>query len=594
MEKKVEKTKERIGVNNIDDKSRKELLNKFIDAGGKVIDEKSEKKYAVLDRKKQQQFKKQLDEKQKRSAEKYKPAPQKQSQNVRTGNIPEITKYSNFMSDFRIRFKLWYLGVTQFNGIYFNYKFFNRIKTSYATSLMSIQIIFIEIFKRNPAVSLKITDQLDRYSLIYYETMQMISNIYDIPLFDRLLDDYVNYTGIPVKTISLKEYVLILYRKLYVLYPYQVTILNGFDKAAELLSKTDKSIKSSSIRKTRNDLFNIFDKLYPRLHWLFCYYTGKMYAENDPVIEKILDIKDTEKPGRRKFIKKTDEEIKQSEEDTDAKTDPLNSDKDLPENIKSGLQIMSDLDMHKLRIQYDKDGLFAAFNDNDKILTTYLLFKEFDSEYSFVLTTSKIQFNTEFGQNRKNDFRANMNMLFDEMRKCNEGFKSYVETVSLYEKSREQKPVGNSQYIEYTKRLESLSKKKNTIGREARLTVQSFMDRILTEFKILIEDMNSKIPQYITNPQDVLEFMEEIEGVKKISGMKLFEVLNTIFNFCSAFSYRLSFDGDLAGGTEFTEEEKNLNEKKIQDKNKTAEKAPENIKETESKKSMLEELDDIL
>ncbi len=593
MEKKVEKTKERIGVNNIDEKSRKELLNKFIDAGGKVIDEKSEKKYAVLDRKKQQQFKKQLDEKQKRSDEKYKPAQQKQQQNVRTGNIPEVTRYSNFMSDFRIRFKLWYMGVTQLNGIYFNDKFFNRIKSSYASSLMSIQIIFIEIFKRNPVISLKITDQLDRYSLIYYETMQMMSNIYDIPLFDRLLDDYVNYTGIPVKTISMKEYVLILYRKLYVLYPYQVTILNGFDKAAEILSKTDKSIKSSSIRKTRNDLFNIFDKFYPRLHWLFCYYAGKMYAENDPVIEKILDIKDTEKPGRRKFIKKTEEEKKQSDEEE--KTDSLNPDKDLPENIKLGLEIMSDLDMHKLRIQYDKDGLFAAFNDNDKILTTYLLFREFDSEYSFVLTTSKIQFNTEFGQNRKNDFRANMNMLFDEMRKCNEGFKSYVETVSLYEKAREQKPVGNSQYIEYTKRLESLSKKKNTIGREARLTVQSFMDRILTEFKILIEDMNSKIPQYITNPQDVLEFVEEIEGVKKISGMKLFEVLNNIFNFCSAFSYRLSFDGDLTGGTEFTEEERNLNDKKIQEKNKPAEQTPDNSKkESETKKSMLEELDDIL
>jgi hypothetical protein len=589
MEKKVEKTKERIGVNNIDNKSRKELLNKFIDAGGKVIDEKSEKKYAALDRKKQQQFKKQLDEKQKKTAEKYKPSSQKQPQNVRTNTPTMVKVYSNFMSDFRIRFKLWYMGVTQLNGIYINFNFFSKIKSSYASSLMSIQIMFMEIFKRNPVISSKVTDQLDKYSLIYFETIQMMSNIYDIPLFDRILDDYVNYTGIPVKTISLKDYILILYKKLYILYPYQVTILNGFDKAAEILSKTDKSLKISSIRKNRNDLYNIFYKFYPKLHWLFCYYAGKMYAENDPAIEKILYIKDTEKPGRRKIIKKTEEELKQIDEDLE--DDPHNPEKDLPENIKSGLLLMSDLDMHKLRINYDKEGLFAAISDNDKILITYLLFREFDNEYSFVLTTSKIKFNTEFGQKRKSDFRANMNMLFDEMRKCNEGFKNYVETVSLYEKAREQKPVGNSQYIEYTKRLESLSKKKDSAGRDARVIVQSFMDRILTEFKVLIEDMNSQIPQFITNPQDILEFMEEIEGVKKISGMKLFEILNNIYNYCSAFSYRLSFDGDLCGGTEFTEEEKNINEKKIQDKNKSAEQLS---KESETPKSMLEELDDIL
>lgn len=39
-----DKTKRSIGVNNLDDKARKEMFNKFQSAGGKVINEKDPKK----------------------------------------------------------------------------------------------------------------------------------------------------------------------------------------------------------------------------------------------------------------------------------------------------------------------------------------------------------------------------------------------------------------------------------------------------------------------------------------------------------------------------------------------------------------------
>lgn len=39
-----DKTKRSIGVNNLDDKARKEMFNKFQSAGGKVVSEKDPKR----------------------------------------------------------------------------------------------------------------------------------------------------------------------------------------------------------------------------------------------------------------------------------------------------------------------------------------------------------------------------------------------------------------------------------------------------------------------------------------------------------------------------------------------------------------------
>ncbi|EMO02633.1 hypothetical protein LEP1GSC116_3919 [Leptospira interrogans serovar Icterohaemorrhagiae str. Verdun HP] len=42
-----DKTKRSIGVNNLDDKARKEMFNKFQSAGGKVVSEKDPKKKSL-------------------------------------------------------------------------------------------------------------------------------------------------------------------------------------------------------------------------------------------------------------------------------------------------------------------------------------------------------------------------------------------------------------------------------------------------------------------------------------------------------------------------------------------------------------------
>ena len=85
------------------------------------------------------------------------------------------------------------------------------------------------------------------------------------------------------------------------------------------------------------------------------------------------------------------------------------------------------LDNKTLRSFYDKKGEFELLNNTDKVLLTYLLFLEFEKEYSFILTTNKIKYNVDFSTNVKIDFRIKMQDIFNSLNKCRDHFRSYYE-----------------------------------------------------------------------------------------------------------------------------------------------------------------------
>jgi len=196
------------------------------------------------------------------------------------------------------------------------------------------------------------------------------------------------------------------------------------------------------------------------------------------------------------------------------------------------LKLMYRLDIINLRKKYDKKFIFENVGDANKTLITYLLFKEFDTEYSFILTTNKIKY-------EKND------ALVDRI-------------------------------------LEETKKKMEEVDRVSRGKVKIFMYNVATAMKELIKDFNDK-QQYITNPQDILTFSSQVEGKMKLEGKKIFEAIVIIYYFTIAFTDRLSVGGDLFG--------KNELDKTLVEENKDAE---ENVikEKPQDETSLINDLDD--
>ncbi|MBP7734717.1 MAG: hypothetical protein KA369_01965 [Spirochaetes bacterium] len=597
---KIDKTKENIGVSRLDEQTRKNLFDKFVESGGKVVKEKKVQTRLTIDREKQKQFLKRVETRpsnKRVKQEKAAPVETKKTAAKKPASGSEVGALDLLMGRLKLRFKLKFLGIAGFNGYYFNNKFFKKFNNIYKPALMDVQILYLEIFRKNPAVGRNITAKLDGMKPLYFELIEMIGNLFDKIVADQITEQYVNFPQLQKKTLELKEQILLLYKKLLVLNPFENSVQSAFERAIDYYGKSSDTTGdsySSMRRRIRNDLFITFHKFLPRLHLLFCLYQGRYYELYDTDIESILGIGEAEKPGNRQLAQYFDEVAEVQEEAAANKKqeegeEENEADKGRLNAIRQGLEMMSMLDMAKLRKEYDRQRLFEHVSDGDKVFITYLLFNEFDKEYSFILTTNKIKFRTDIIARTKIDFRAKLNTLYDKMRKSSDSLREYAEELANYEKSRNEKPAGSTQYIEFTKRIEALETKKKTLGKNALSVVHGYMLEIVQELQMLLEDMDSH-QIYIENPQEELLFDPAIEGEKKIHGKKIFEAIYIIYCFALAFAYRLSQEGDLSGNLEFRKEE--LEQMKSESKK---EESPDKDKtEKKSGKSILEELDDML
>jgi len=179
-----------------------------------------------------------------------------------------------------------------------------------------------------------------------------------------------------------------------------------------------------------------------------------------------------------------------------------------------------------------------------------------------------------------------MQEIYNSMRKSQQAFNLYHESFINYSRLKNQKPITNDQYINYSKQVDELIRKKDIAGSGARMVIKTFMEKTAAELDTLVRDMNER-QMYISNPQELIELNPEIEGEKKLHGLKIYEAIQTVRNFAAAFAYRLGPEGDLYGKLEYKE-------------NDSGEKKPENTSRTAPAKtakksqSILDELDDIL
>jgi hypothetical protein len=607
---KIDKTKENIGVTELDESTRKKLFDKFVNAGGEIMTERQKRRTLMIDRDSQRRMQRKLDNQRERQAAGQNMRRPRQASLKKTPMMKKKESLSlvEHIRNLKLRIKLRFFQITRYNGLYFNIRFLEKFNNIYKPALMEIQVVFLNLFKKDLKTGNAIISRLDNMRPLYYELIEAMGSLYDKMSADQIVDHYRNFPDVPKKASELREPLMDLFKKIYLIKIYENLSLDAMMRAVDLyvtVKNKGDGVDSSTKKKIRHDLFIIFHKLYPRLHWLFCHYYGVYYPYDDEAIEDYLSIQEYERFGKRIFTEVNDiqagvlfpgqdDALPAEEFFTHEAADEAPEEKPertMPEPLRRGLELMRKLDLQNLRKKYDNDGLFAKVSDTDKVFITYLIFSEFDREYSFILTTNKIKINTDFIRRGEYNYKTKLNDLYDEMRKPQEALKNYALELAHYEKARRERPVGNTQYFEYTKRLESINKKKHIAGNLARMSVRAYMDKVAEEMNILIEDMAGS-QKLISNPQDVLEFNSSIEGDRKINGLKIYESIAMAHHYSPAISYRLSERGELSGGNEMDEgtpeQEALLQGAPAEEEKKT------DTTEEQQSKSIIQELDDML
>jgi hypothetical protein len=223
--------------------------------------------------------------------------------------------------------------------------------------------------------------------------------------------------------------------------------------------------------------------------------------------------------------------------------------------LTQGKELLLTTPLEVLRKKHDQKKDYSDINIADKSFLTYIFFKEFDTEYSLVMTTKKININTTNVNGLKIDHRENLMSTYEMTRNCSEQFRIYIESLREYEKIKTT-PLSN--YIEQSKKMTQADQKKNIQSRSFRSSVKEYFSTVTSSLKIFIDDMETE-KVIIGNSDDILSF-DNVESKKKLNKKKIKDAITESYAFSFALLDKLSGDGDLYGASlEETNEEMKAN-----------------------------------
>ena len=550
----LDKTRDNIRVSDIEDNTRKELFQKFVDAGGKVVKE-TRPKPMVFDREKQKVIAEKMDSfhSNKKRTSRNKSSLPESSINIETS--------PSFLDSFINRLILFITGVTSFSGRRIKKSFFDSFSDEYKISMMELQMIYLDIFRQNPSIGDRITNQLDQLKPLYFEVIEMTADLYDKTILSEILDTHSAFPMDIKLTNDYKTPLLAYFKKIYPLLPYVNSIYTAYEKAIALQQKSINNSSSSyslKRKKANNGIYIIFNKMLPRLYRLFCYYHGKNIPLTDSsTIEELLMIGPDLKPGMRttsspsrfseNYQKISAQAKAKEEEEKKEAIDELKKKhrQSLSDEIKNGISLMKMLDFQLLKKTYlSNNDIAQQIDENDPYLKMYLLFLEFDRQYSYILTTNKIKYSIYYDKNTKYDMRSDLLDLFNSMRACEEAAKQYFYSWENYRKVSSDTNYSKELHLQYSKKVAELEKEKKVMGNALKISIRSFMERLTDKMQFILNDIND-INRIISNSKEILEADPEIDPNMKFSGKTVEEAISSVNNYAQALLFRISLKGDL-------------------------------------------------
>ncbi|MBN1499290.1 MAG: hypothetical protein JW982_04005 [Spirochaetes bacterium] len=567
-------TRDNIKVQQLTDEDRKQMFNKFRDAGGEVIKEKK-KRPIIINREKQRELVEKMDSHYQQSRSVSGSSRRKSTFAVPESIVSEKKEniFIRMFDSFKTRFVLSFSGVTDFSGSVFKQKFFERYKSDYQTALAEMQLLYMDLFKQNIVLANRIIDQLDRQKPLYFELIEMMADVFDRTINGQIIDSFIAF---PDEEQLVREYrnpILAFFKKLYPLYLYQDHIYIAYEKAILLQAKLDKNgtiDAGAKKKKLRNNLYTIFNKLFPKLYWLFCKYHGAIIAlHHQSRIEEILLIGPDMKPGNRvaatpssidpENISRTIDQKNQIDREESENAKQIlkkNTVETIPPHILKGLTEMKKMHPPALYRKYaEKDDILKTIGLSDKVMLTYLYFSEFDHELSFLLTTNKIKYQPTFDKNQKKIiYKAIFENFFNKINPVYDAFKQYFSAVEANNFAISDKPVSNEQYMKYSKRITETEKERKLRGLNARSLVANYMQKLSEHLGFVLKDING-LNKIVENSRSPLIFEKGVEENKIIRGMTIAQAFEYLYNFTSAFRYKLSPAGNLSGEIEISDNE---------------------------------------
>lgn len=599
----IDKTRDRLKLDDIEEDDRRDLFNKFVDAGGEVVYDSRKKinstttninantnshikKNNSINTNSQSRFEHSDIKPKKESHPTNKQTNYEAIEKIKTN---EVFKPANKSKPLFFNFKLWLSafssGVITFFGGKVNPKFLNFIDKNVISSLLEMDTLMFNALnpmgindadsknKREKIISRFATELED------VELLERIKDQYDEKVYKNLLRPYKELDS-PVIAVNYVNELKGMFRPLYVLHLYSSKIKLVGEKAMSsyaIVDNMSKGIVNSRISAFKRAVELIYSKYYPKL-LILLQYASKEKLETLEEFNKFLEITDVDILGYYTKLKLANQKIHESKIEAAKENIGKKDEEEKLNKIESiGVKLIEKCVSFKKEdnnIEYETDP-FYTIEENDKIYRIKVLIDFLDREYSILFVSNKVKYNLVYDNLVRTDYKSDFNNIFLSLSDINSRFNEYSEICKNILK------VEEDEAMRFEQRVSMLSERNGQrayISKNLKSTVMSIINSFKKKLDKLLLDKEER-EKIIANPNDILTLFADIGNHKKrVQGYNVLKALTEAYYFISGFNYLIT-EGELSGAGILIDKAEETIEENKEDKKE------EEIKENEETKN---------
>ena len=605
----IDKTRDRLKLDDIEEDDRRDLFNKFVDAGGEVVYDSRKKinstttninantnshikKNNSINTNSQSRFEHSDIKPKKESHPTNKQTNYEAIEKIKTN---EVFKPANKSKPLFFNFKLWLSafssGVITFFGGKVNPKFLNFIDKNVISSLLEMDTLMFNALnpmgindadsknKREKIISRFATELED------VELLERIKDQYDEKVYKNLLRPYKELDS-PVVAVNYVNELKGMFRPLYVLHLYSSKIKLVGEKAMSsyaIVDNMSRGIVNSRISAFKRAVELIYSKYYPKL-LILLQYASKEKLETLEEFNRFLEITDVDILGYYTKLKLANQKLHESKIEAAKENIGKKDEEEKLNKIESiGVKLIEKCVSFKKEdnnIEYETDP-FYTIEENDKIYRIKVLIDFLDREYSILFVSNKVKYNLVYDNLVRTDYKSDFNNIFLSLSDINSRFNEYSEICKNILK------VEEDEAMRFEQRVSMLSERNGQrayISKNLKFTVMSIINSFKKKLDKLLLDKEER-EKIIANPNDILTLFADIGNHKKrVQGYNVLKALTEAYYFISGFNYLIT-EGELSGAGILIDKAEETIEENKEEKDDKEDKKEEEIKENEETKN---------
>ncbi|HNZ26054.1 MAG TPA: hypothetical protein PLG34_01045 [Spirochaetota bacterium] len=526
--------KKKLSIDELDKDTRSAMFNKFVEKGGQVITEKKSGGAIKFNRDRQRAISEHITRKQEEL--------KSRSSILTEGGSSESKKDKKKRPSFFVFLKGVFLGYFTFSKS-FNKKFAASMKEEISDILSTLNFIAGQLISLDMDKKIGAVEILNKTNIFAYELLMRIYNLFKVNSITRIQTFFVRYNNILCPGII--DDIRIIYKELVVIYPYWESIKEALWKGVlvyqEITSK-EPVINKLKINRFIDTIFNYFlPGFHITLSYNLCenvpyeYNYMKEFAKIDQK-EDIGSLTKEYEEEKKKYIEQKEKEKNEMKQAFQESVDKREMEK-IPKYTQKGLALIDSI-VDRIPALYKTDQRLQVYEINEKALYFFVIFDEFDKEYSFILTTSQIKLTPRLEAGKRVDIKADFDELNIKYNEINSFIREYTLLLEQYRKVSED--FKNSPLALQQKQANINLKRAQTFN-EMRSRASMFLKKFDIALQKLINDYNGE-KLLMQNPDDTLHFQLELGEKRKFENIKIINAIAAAFSFTSGIYYYLNYD----------------------------------------------------